>query len=197
MKFKIGIDKFPLIEFDESKYTHVFPVTKYQFERYIWETAPDINYDELIKANPRISPDALDKKKLKQLFMTGLSFTEACNFAKWMGGRLPVRKEVEAIYKHLCSMQVEKIFDSIKNSRDMDRRSLIALTKILNLFQNDKVADVIESSKIKELCSEMSFEPYKPIYAKHGSGWSHLVGTDAYDTRIDDTAFRVIIREEF
>jgi len=81
LKFTIGIDKFPLIKFDTNKYTHIFHVTKYQFERYIWETAPNIDYDKIIAENPRIPPDEISSKNLKSLFMTNVTLREASEFA--------------------------------------------------------------------------------------------------------------------
>lgn len=196
MEFIIGIDKFPLIKFDNDSYTHILPVTKYQFERYIWETSPDINYDEMLKTNPRISPEEVSKKKLNSLFITNLTFKEASGFARWMEGRLPIRDEIEIIYKSLGLMKIRDIFDSIRNSKDIDKRCSIVLSKISSIFPYGKVMDIIENSNMQELCSTMSCEPYRPIYTKHRFGWAHVVGTDACDSRIEDAVFRVVIDKD-
>lgn len=192
MKFKIGRDKFPLIEFEESKYAHVFPVTKYQFERYIWETASDVDYDELIKANPRISPDALDNKKLKQLFMTGLSFTEASNFAKWMGGRLPAKGELDKFGSYISRAEIGKIryylSEHLKKEASIDKRFLTILT----VFENMNIEDVRYFTQIGEFCREYISIDGR-IYIKRLNGsYSEIVGDDPPGVKNKDYGFRVI-----
>ena len=199
MECIIGKDKFPLIKFENDRYTHIFPVTKYQFERYIWESerAPDINYDDMLKTNPRISPEEVSKKKLNPLFITNITFREASDFARWMKGRLPVRDEIEVIYNCLGSIKVSNIFDSIKKSRDMDRRCSVVLSKMLSIFPHGTVKDIIENSKIEELCSTMSDMPssiYTYTCNKHR--WYYVGKNDTCDSRIEDAVFRVVIDKD-
>lgn len=84
------------VRFDAGKYMHVLPVTKYQFERYIWEKAPDwVDYEEIVNETGRISPDEVTEDNIKQALLTRISFEEAVEISSWFGGRLPTADEWE------------------------------------------------------------------------------------------------------
>lgn len=195
MKLIIGSDKFPLINIEKDKYVHVFPVTKYQFERYLYtsKTMPVINYCDTLTANPRISPNELTKKNARCLFMTALSFSEASDYARWMGGRLPLRSEMETFYPQLRDVKVKELCNSVVGLKDVDHRCVMVLQKLDSLFPDSGLAHITEMSNLLEMCSEMSFGPFKPIYTKTRYGWNHVVGTDACASKIDNSVFRSII----
>src|SRR3989339_521021 len=154
MECIIGKDKFTLIKFEDNKYAHIFPVTKYQFERYIWEKAPDINYDEILKAKPRIAPEKVSKKNLKQLFLTGLTFKEAMGFAEWSGGRLPSKKELDRLEEYVLEIGIQEIKKLLKrhnNRASIDKRFLT----IVNAFEGmniRKIKDLFTFTQIDEFC---------------------------------------------
>ncbi len=132
MEFIIGKDKFPLIKFEDSKYAHILPVTKYQFERYIWENALNINYKEIIKGNPRITPYEVNTSNLNNLFITEVSFTGACNYCFWGGGRLPLKSETNKISNILSSINIKEFLDSVSSNNEIDKRCLVILKTLLS-----------------------------------------------------------------
>jgi len=142
MEFIIGKDKFPLIKFEDNNYAHIFPITKYQFERYIWETEPDINYDEMLNTNPRISPHEVNKKNMKHLFITHISFRDAIAYCAWAGGRLPTISEKTAICEALKKISKNQLVEFC-NKNDVDKR-------LLSLVSNE--------IKNLNVCSELFIE---------------------------------------
>jgi hypothetical protein len=110
MKMIIGKDKFPLIQLNNDKFMHVVPITKMQFERYIWETAPeDVDYEKIISDDPRITPYAINVHNVSQLFVKGLSVSQVNGYLNWIGGRLPTKQELGEAYKLLEDLKIESI----------------------------------------------------------------------------------------
>ncbi len=134
MKMIIGKDMFPLVHLDGSRYTQLMPVTRYQFERYIWETAPEFDYKVNIDGNPRISTKDLNKDNVSQMFISDLSSEQALGYAKWMEGRLPVKKEasaIESLVESISPLLLLKIIRKKKYSiRSIDIRFIHLLEKI-------------------------------------------------------------------
>ena len=85
---------FPMIWVVElDAYIHLLPVTKIQFEFYLWDAPnPGLDqtwYNEVTKENPRISPSHVSKDNYWQLFMGSLLPSEALNFADWCKAESP------------------------------------------------------------------------------------------------------------
>lgn len=195
MEFTIGIDKFPLIKFDVNSYTHIFPVTKYQFERYIWEKAPDINYDKLLMVNPRISPDKINKRKLDNLFLTNLTFKEATGFAEWTGGRLPSKRELDRVEAYVSEIEIRAIKGLLERHNNIDRR----FSTILNVLEGVKIRrikDLFAFLQIGELCcSHVSIPGAIHVRGISDGSYSEIVGDNALTVR-GIYGFRILIEEE-
>lgn len=193
MEFIVGIDKFPLVRVEANKYAHIFPVTKYQFERYIWEKAPNINYEMMIQKNERIPPDEINMRNLDQLFITGISFNEAFLFAKWLGGRLPSIRELERLTAHLSGIKIRELFEKTSKEKSLDERWFA----ILNKLCISTIADLFKNIRMEELCSKDAYVPEGEIYLRrvNGSHCSPLVGERPPDVQ-GEFGFRVIRRED-
>lgn len=192
MEFIICVDKFPLIKFDSNKYTHIFPITKYQFERYIWETTPNIDYDKIIAENPRIPPDEISSKNLKHLFITNITFREASEFANWIGGRLPAKGELDKLDSYISRVEIGEIsyylFKHLKNEASIDRRFLT----ILDVIKNMNIKNIRYFTQIGEFCREYISIDGR-IYIKRLNGsYSEIVGDDPSGVKKKDYGFRVI-----
>jgi len=111
--FVLDPAKFPMLWVDELEaYIHLLPVTKIQYEYYLWDT-PNSGldqpwYDLVTKDNKRISPNAVTKDNYWQLFMTAVLPSEAQQFSQWAsshsGGAsysLPTASQWQTVYRKL------------------------------------------------------------------------------------------------
>ena len=102
MRFSFDRTGFPLAEMPQLRLdVQLLPVTKVQFERFLADT--DSWYEEVLKANPRISYHRFTSKNRECIFLTNILPTEAQRFATWMGTeyRLPSVTEWRSIYQAL------------------------------------------------------------------------------------------------
>ncbi len=86
---RIVVDKtgFPFLEIDNLGAFGLWPVTKIQYERHISETNSfgDKLYDVIVKMNPRVSTNEINKENYEGVFITGITPQEAINYANWIG----------------------------------------------------------------------------------------------------------------
>jgi len=152
MKFIIGEDKFPLVEVKENIYLHIFPITKYQFERFLWDVSPEeINYKKILEVSPRVSPFKLSKKKLSNLFITQVSFEEATQYAQWMKGEIPAFNVILEFEKKFRNLSFSRIKDLLSEYNEID----IRFWKLLNSFEKmhiNNLGILLKSLDGGELC---------------------------------------------
>jgi hypothetical protein len=126
---------FPLIrKNDWDFFISIFPVSKYQFESFLFENSPHRNmytdewYREKLKLNPRKEWWNIDEKYY-ELFLTGLTLREIEPFLRYLGDnfRLPIRDEWIKLYK---------------NSKEI-RETLYDLNKIKSLLKHEDVASPV------------------------------------------------------
>ena len=166
MNLIAGKDRFPMLQFENKKYTHIVPVTKYQFERFIWETSPGLNYDAMIEKNSRISPHELNINNGHNLFINQLSFDQALIFARWMGGRLPTKNEINVIYDHIASINPGSLLKFYKDRLvsithgELDARWL-TLISIISYYDEDLV---FLHFKTKEIVSKLVTLPGSELF---------------------------------
>lgn len=98
---------FPLIEIKDIGSLTLWPITKIQFEMYISlvNRYGDTWYEEILKCNPRISYQQVNKNNYERLFITGLYIEEVLSFSKWFGDyfRIPTVDEYKKIYRLMDS----------------------------------------------------------------------------------------------
>ncbi len=186
MDFILDNSGAPMVQFSEKMYICVLPVTKYQFERYIWKTAPAwCDYEMVIKKTGRVSPSKVTSHNLSQAFLTKINFEEALKISAWLGGRPPTEEEWDEAYKGVFSKDdlLEEAFRFLEigeplhnrnncgtfsgEKRHVDRRFIEFLRKLISLeVQRKNLNDRnINNNDVGELVSEYpisgdSIEPY-------------------------------------
>jgi hypothetical protein len=102
MEFIIDESGAPAAKFAENRYISVLPVTRYQFERFIWQAAPKwYDYEERSSNQARISPTKLTPQNMHSLIITGLSAEEASEYASHFRSRLPTGDEWDSAYDQI------------------------------------------------------------------------------------------------
>jgi len=112
---------FPLVRRNDWNYSiSLFPVSKYQFERFIVEHGPkgelytDKWYRENLRINPR-RPWFRCEERQWELFITGLGYDEIVPFLRYLGSGFRLPKEKEWLSLLEASGEIRKI---IKFERD-------------------------------------------------------------------------------
>ena len=102
---------FPMLWVESLKaYIHLLPVTKIQYEYYLWDAPnPGLDqkwYDRVTAENKRISPHAITRDNYWQIFIGAILPSEAQHFAKWSDAQsgsaaytLPTPEEWMAAYQ--------------------------------------------------------------------------------------------------
>jgi len=107
LQYSIESDKtgFPMIKKNGwNFFISLFPVSNYQFERYLADISPKYSYTdswyrERLEISPRCPWQSCDK--IWQVFITGLPYEEILRFLKYLGRdfRLPKVKEWRALHE--------------------------------------------------------------------------------------------------
>ena len=191
MEFIIDRSGAPAVKFSETKYIHILPVTKYQFERFIWKTSPSwCDYEKIIEDTGRVSPNGINRKNLSSAFLTNVNFEEALEFSKWLGVRLPTVKEWDEASDIV--FREERLFENalkymteIKEKQKIDRRILKLIDSLCKLGIKRKDLNNV----IGELVCEFLAEPYGRIYLKYNQGQALVTGSPSTKTRGNDFGF--------
>lgn len=105
--------RFPMIWVESVQaHLHFLPVTKIQFEYFLWDSASSSLdqawLDRMYKLNPRVSPRQVDPRNYWRAFMTGVAPIEAEMYAQWCAGpeeevrySLPTAADWQKAYKEL------------------------------------------------------------------------------------------------
>jgi len=178
MKFITDKSGAPLVKFSDAKYIHVLPVTKYQFERFVWQVAPSwCDYEALIPETSRVSTDAITPDNFPQAFLVNVNFEEVLSFFKWSGSRPAAVKEWdEACEKIFAKKELFKeayvyMNKAFREGQKVDRR----ISKLLKKLCDFKIRRQDLNCKIGELACEFSKEPYGKIYLKQDDKSQGLV----------------------
>ncbi len=190
----IGADKFPLIKLSENTFIHLLPVTKFQFERFLWSSKNQlIKYQSILEKDDRISPLSVTKRNFEKLFISNITFTEAELYAYWMGGRLPVKDEVLKSQEIIKVLNIKFLMSyTKKHQTKLDKR----FADILQSFENIGInsMSILFSKLISgELCTE-----YKTIknelfvFSHKEKSFYKLVGNLPENSRVNKI-FRTVI----
>lgn len=198
MSYEIILDNYgaPAVALEKDLYIHVIPVTKYQFERYVWEEAPkEFNMDSLNWDKARVSPNEIDSNNLGQLWVNNVSFEEALDFACWNGGRLPTKKEWIQARQTVWAKKglLDKTKKAMAKSSDsrliemMDRISLLTSTR-----------EELVGKKIGELASEYPAPNFGNIALMFmdNSQPAYITGTEAISYKKEDCSFCCIFERK-
>ena len=106
MRFACDKTGFPLLMIGD-RIISVLPITKIQFERYLTEPGGLSSswYEKVIAFNPRVSCAEFLNSQREGLFITGVTFEEAEEYAKWVDphGRIPHEREWREFAQQLKS----------------------------------------------------------------------------------------------
>lgn len=197
MKFITDKSGAPAVRFSEGKFINVLPVTKYQFERFIWKSAPLwCDYKKMIEDSARISPVEVNKRNLSAAFMTNINFEEALEFSEYFGLRLPTVKEWDEVYDILFREDLFKetleYMEGINGKQKIDRRvwGLIKSLHSLGIKRSDL------NSYFGELVCEFPVEPFGRIYLAYSNKRQVLVtGSPSTKTRDKNFGFCGVLSE--
>ncbi len=127
--------RFPMIRVDRlGGYLHWLPMTKIQFEHFLWDATPPgldqawlaRTYENRPERNPRISPQAVGTPAdVWKLFLTGVAPCEAAEYAAWASGAcdderyaLPTVDQWKAAYAELEARK-EGVLEEILRMPDL------------------------------------------------------------------------------
>lgn len=110
MQFIFDKTGFPVLRLPNLHLeTHLFPVMKMQFERFLADSGSlgDLAYEEMLAGNPRVSHLRATSENREGMILTGVLPSEALAFANWLGRGLdlPTVAEWRAMYGALSQMQ--------------------------------------------------------------------------------------------
>lgn len=197
LEFLIDGSGTPVARFYRNEYINILPVTKYQFERFIWKAAPSwCNYHAIIEKIGRISPVEINQNNLSSIFITEVSFKEALEYSKFFGGRLPTLREWDRAYDSIFTRgelfeEALKYMESVPVSR-IDKR-IIKLVEYL-IKHNIKRTDLNDA--IKELVCEFPVTAYPGrIYLKYcREDYALVAGNPSTETRGKEFGFCMVVR---
>lgn len=172
-----------MVEFRPKLFIHVFPVTRYQLQRFIWTEAPQ-----------GFSPNRLfaaENPWSDSLWARGLSFDQAAMVADWLGGRLPTREEWTAALEDPSTPSLpERVRSSLKYA--IDERLFMNLAPIVAGARS--LAGLMPED-LGELVSERAQSPFGRISAMFVSGPpARLTGVDGRSRADRRFGFRCVIR---
>jgi len=188
------------VKFEKHKYIQVIPVTKYQFERFIWQTGSCWDdYNQAIKDLSRISPQQLNKQKIINLFARNICFEDAQRFCKHFKARIPTKEELDRAYKSIFQYNIlfQEVLSYIRSQRhkkDSDAR----IIKIIEAFVKIRIIrkGFGTLAGIGELVSEFSDEPYGRIYARLNNEFGLVTGNPSTKSKDPMFVFSCIIEME-
>lgn len=131
---------FPIIQTPTGGWVHLVPVTKVQFETYLYMAQPENfgakRYAEATAGNPRVGPGQVTPGNAHGLLMSGLKRTEAEAFAAWLNkkgsrpGRVPAAEEWYAVYQWLKATTFGSLLPQVKGAPGLDPRALAIATAL-------------------------------------------------------------------
>ncbi len=154
MDFVIDRSGVPAAMFSPNKYIQVLPLTIYQYERFLWQSAPGWNVSGRTDSIP---PQDFDRNNISKAFISNLSFEDAyCVCHDLCGGRPPAADEWEVAFGLL--FQHENLLErALTYVHSLDNNSLID-TRVVRLLTH-MVAVGIRRTELIELYELVSEFP--------------------------------------
>ncbi len=178
-----------LVEFALGKYMHIFPVTKFQFEKYLKDQCIKYKLAHLI--DNMYIPQCIEGKNITKPFVRNITFEEARGFCKWVGGRLPTAEEWEIKY----ALDYEDIYLNAlkfaKNNKDqVDNHIIDLLEKFCEYHITTNFYDYI--GELTTLCDSQEY--YSKIYLKDNiCNRVEVIGDPPYKKRNKKFSFTYVL----
>ncbi len=169
----------------KGKYINVLPLTKYQFERFIWETAPEwCDYNEIIKTTGRVTPTRVNKQNHLSALLSNINFDEALEISRWFGSRPPTAKEWDVAYD-MAFGEVRLFKEALIYMEKAKERSKLDI-RMIRLIENMHSSGVKRKdlyNTVGELVCEYPLEPFGRIYLKRPDDQLLVTGKPSTKTR--------------
>jgi|CXWL01.1.fsa_nt_gi hypothetical protein len=140
---------FPLVYIKPIKaYIHALPLSKIQFERYIsdpgYGVEDIVTYENILKENPRISPNEDIREKPWRLFTTGLLPAEMSRYKAWQGANFDFATNVdwEKSVNWLDTMKSNQVMQAMNNTQGINPLAKMIFKKIFTEFSPKSGTDL-------------------------------------------------------
>lgn len=188
-------NKVSFIKIDDGRYISLFPITKYDFERYIRERNTNIDYDSFLKKDKRISPQEIDNENINRIFINKVNISWVKDYLNYMEEKMS--KDIIVL---LCSQSdlanlegyiqgnLELIIDSLQKTNDIDSR-------ISDCIKDEKIKSMILDNNFFTNLPQLISLPDSPgIAIKKGIKTIPLFGYEnAINMKEYDCSFRIIL----
>jgi len=199
MKSLLKIEnKIPFIKIEKNGFISLFPITKYDFERFIYEGKyENISYENYLKEDKRISPKEINNQNIKSIFINKLNISWVRDYIKYIENKM----SSQHITADLCSQSdltnlethisdnSESIIESLMGSNDIDLR-------ISYCIKNNEIKSLILKNKFFINLSHLIslFPNYLGMAIKKGNEIIPLYGPeDEINKRKYNCSFRIIL----
>ena len=82
-------NKIPFIKIEEKRFISIFPITKYDFERFIFEEKyGDIDYGSHLEEDKRILPQEINNQNIKRIFLNKLNIIWVKDYIKYIKNKM-------------------------------------------------------------------------------------------------------------
>lgn len=145
MQFVCDKTGFPLVVANGLTLS-LLPVTKLQFERFLSEPLglSSIWYQQVLALNPRRTVRTVVNSERERLFITGVTFQEAGDFANWLHphGRLPQQAEWQNFAVGLKQTVFSRIVEKQLLSCGMSEAATAVLKRLIGFIKPANMAEL-------------------------------------------------------
>lgn len=203
--FRVTVDQtgFPMIGITELNFLISWlPVTKIQFEQFMCDTNlfEDTWYQEMLKNyTPRVSPGVMRLGDYWNIYMTGITPSEAVRFANWMGREysLPTSQEWKEALSVLARYPaLPEYVDTVAKFEDTTNKQMISERAALICRKLEEIT-VADSSQLvasagRRLCDQMMMRLGVIEYVYEDSQMNTFAGWGQPNRRFFGGAFNPI-----
>jgi len=191
-------NKIPFIKIKEKCFISIFPITKYDFERFIFEEKyGGINYENYLEEDKRISPKEINNQNIKSIFINKLNISWVKDYIKYIKNKTSsqnIEANLSSQYdlddlENYINKNLTSIIDDLKKSNNIDSRLSFCVKK------NEIKSLMLKNKLFINLPHLISLSPDSPGMAiKKGIEIIPLRGSeDEIIKRRYDCSFRVTL----
>lgn len=198
MKYLLKIEnKIPFIKIEEKRFISIFPITKYDFERFIFEEKYGINYESYLEEDKRISPQEINNQNIKRIFINKLNISWVKDYIKYIKNKISsqnIKANLSSQFdldnlETYINKNLTLIIKSLQKSNNIDFRLSFCI-------KNNEIKSLILKNKLFiNLPHLIPLSPDSPGMAiKKGNEIIPLRGSeDEIIERRYDCSFRIIL----